>query len=228
MPKHWLVATWGSLFNRASNLADGKESEFITLDAQPEDLEVLRTVPSFSQPGCLDPENYEDVDCWGDFRYDAINGLRGSNANLVIDLAWPHAISANVSQILEIPVVSISSDFDNAIGCIVELTKTDYLIGKNPNCYRRSYIDVVRRLEELAQWMGVDTSNNEGRSKLCKASEKLYDAAKYAQDEGIRFAAVSIQDSSGFLPGTGISLFMTNPLQFSTVRTMEELGLPST
>ena len=229
MPKEWLVATWGSLYNRASNQYDGKESEFVTLDAQAEDLEILRSLPSFNHPGCLDPSEGTMEDCWGDYQYDVVRSLRGGVTNMVIDLDFAHGteIATNSSNILEVPVVSLSSEFDNAAGCTEDDSDVNYHAARNSNCYRRSYLDVVNRLYDLAEWMGIDTSNDSSRTSLCKASRKLQDAAKFAQDEGIRFAAASIQDSSGFIPGSGVSMFLTNPIQFSTTRTVEELGLPS-
>ena len=227
MPKEWIVATWGSLYNRASNQYNGEASEYHSIDAQPDDLAIVRAVPSFNHPACLDPSKGTDQDCWGgEYDCNVVNTLRGSAANMIIDLAYAHdnEIAQNVSKIVGIPIVRLSSEFDGAIGCTPDPDSPNYHAARNDNCLRRSYLDVVNRVHDLAVWMGIDTTkaDQDDRRLLCEATEKLYKANEYAQQEGIRFAAASIQGP----PDKGLTMYMTNPLQFGMVRTMEELGMP--
>jgi hypothetical protein len=219
MPTDWLVATWGSPFNRFSNLAKGEKSEYFTMDIQPDDLAILQSKPSVSNPDCLDgtqPENLCDE--MDEAKVKALKGV-----TLIIDVVEnigsdPFPLNASVA--LNVPVVTIDSSFDGALNCLPDAV--NYLGTVDQNCYKRSYLDVVNRIYDMAEWMGIDTRHD--RDLLCKATQRFQQAAKQAHDKGIRFLLASIQNQE-FEEGN-MRMYVTNPLHFSTARTMEEIGLP--
>jgi hypothetical protein len=219
MPLDWLVATWGSPFNRVSNLRNGTDSEFFTMDIQLDDLAILKSKPSVTHPHCLDETQPEDL-CVGvdEAKVEALKGV-----TLIIDVSGNHGydpIPINASVTLNAPVVTIDSSFDGALNCLSDAE--NYLGTIDQNCYRRSYLDVVNRMYDMAEWMGIDTRHD--RDLLCKATQRFQQAAKLAYDNGIRFLLAAIQ--SGDFEEGNMRMYVTNPLQFSTARTMEEIGLP--
>lgn len=225
MPQEWLVGTFGTLYNRASNHYTTGESEYYTMDAQPEDLAILRTKPSISHPACLDA-SLDIEDCWDGHDLEAVKALPG--VNLIIDVtSLESAFIRNSSAILDAPIVHIDSAFDGAVNCLPkDMSGNDdiyHIRSSSDDCYRRSFIDVVNRLYALAEWMNIDTRHD--RDLLCKATQRFQVAAEKAQSKGIRFMAASIQNAI-YLGIDDLVLFVTNPLQYGTSRTLEELGLP--
>lgn len=219
MPQEWLVGTYGTLYNRASNHYTTGESEYFSMDAQPEDLAIMRNKPSVSHPSCLDASLGNN--CRGTDDLEAATRLPG--VNVIIDVSSLESpFIKNASLALNAPIIHIDSNFDGAVNCLPEDGQS-YLGTANDDCYKRSFIDVVNRLYTLAEWMEIDTRHD--RDLLCKATQRFQNAAEKAQSKGIRFVAASIQKA----PYIGIDdyvLFVTNPLQFGTARTLEELGLP--
>ncbi len=223
MPEEWLVATWGMPFNRATNLRKGQDSEYFTMDAQPEDLAILEKKISVSHPHCFATDQ-PDNECWGEPDLNKTKTLAGQ-ITLIIDVSGNHGTDMfplNASVALQVPVVGIDSSFDGALNCLPE-NPGWYLGSVDKNCYKRSFIDVTNRLYELAEWMGIDTRND--RDLLCKSTQRFQDALKEVHNKGIRFLTASIQDGAGF-GINGLTMFITNPLHFSMTRTMEEIGLP--
>ena len=210
-------------FNRDSNLRKGSESEYFSMDVQPDELALLASKPSVSHPHCLDASQPEES-CWDDPDVSKLSGF--PEVNLIVDMDGSHGyndFAVNASEALGgVSVVGIDSSFDGAINCMPE-PGGNYLGVASEDCYKRSFIDIVNRLYDLAEWMGIDTLHDRGL--LCKATQRFQAAAEKAQENGLRFLMASIQGGS-FVGADGNVMFVTNPLHFSTARTMEELGLP--
>lgn len=219
MPQEWLVGTYGSLYNRASNHFTTGESEYHTMDAQPEDLAILRKKPSVSDPSCLDASLGNN--CGGENSLDLVKALPG--VSIIVDVSSIESeFIRNASLTLNVPVVHIDSSFDGALNCLPE-DDQNYMGSLSDDCYKRSFLDIVNRLYALADWMTVDTRHD--RELLCKATQRFQDAAEKAQSRGVRFLTASIQNGN-YIGIDDLVLYVTNPLHFSTVRTLEELGLP--
>ena len=217
MPEDWLVATWGMPHNRDSNLRHGAiESEYFTLDVQPEDLAILQAKISVSHPHCLDSSQPEEA-CWDDPEPAKVMALAAEDISLIIDMQGNHRYSSfplNASNILDVPIVGIETGFDGAVNCAPE-EGGSYKGEASENCYKRSYLDVMNRFYEMAEWMGIQI--NERDDTLCKATQRFQQAAEAAHDRGIRFLLASIQGGS-WVGIEGLVMYVTNPLQFATAR----------
>jgi len=91
------------------------------------------------------------------------------------------------------------------------------------NCFACSVIDIIDRLQELADFLGVSRTAKvvQEQQKMCEAANEFSLMAKDLHKRGVRCVAVTVRADNG---GT-VNLVNLNKLSW-WLRTFEELGLP--
>lgn len=220
----------GNWFTRGSpmDLSNPQTSERYAVDPTPEDVAFLETLPNLS-PTCYDePKGCQVMDL---DLFRALNPL--PDFWLYIDNGgtddWDGFFTGfigNITETMGKPPIFIDTAFEHGHGCRDSTSqKFAYQTNDADSCYSRSLIDVHKRLEELAVFLGVDLegsdSFSDGQQDMCEAAARFSNAAQAAHNRGIRVALAWFN----ILPDS-VYVAPFSPLADTFARTLEELGMP--
>lgn len=135
-----------------------------------------------------------------------------------------------ITAIMGRPPIFIDTKFENpGSGCRdADSIKFNVNTAESQKCYSRSLIDVVNRIHEVAEFLGVDFEGDNGNDKLvsgqeeaCTAAQRFSDVAADAHSRGIRVAGVWFD-----VYPEEVYIAPYSALGNAFTRTLEELGLP--
>jgi len=113
-------------------------------------------------------------------------------------------------------------------GCITFDPTTALYVRDWDKCFARSLIDIVKKTNELAAFLGIEEkqkNQDEDKNRMCLAAKRLSRAAQEAQRDGLRILAANAFINP-FMSGSTITLNPLDPLSDAYLRTYEELGVP--
>jgi len=226
-----LTATWGLWGVRGSDFDPENPtapSIYPEADPSPEEAAFLASATNLS-PSCWKNPR-------GCFRWDNITDLLNMRNDIDFVLMIDNASSGHLdaeggngilaAEEAGIKVIFVDTFYEYSPSC----RASDYSIIDSTACYGRSMIDIAKRIEELAIFLGVDVDQaalNQQKQFLCAEAESFTAAMKDLHERGIR-VKVSILGTDQD-PETGASFAVArdfDPIQLWVPRTLEELGMP--
>jgi len=216
-----IAGTYGNYFPRGSigNMRDPSYQPYWPTDPTTKELEFLNGIPTFS-PSCY---HAKKTKC------DELDIIKAKDAApdkwVYIDNGSWHT-GAEMKEITDsmgnLPIF-ISTNYEADPGCITYNPDTATYNTNKSNCKARSLIDVIRRTNQLANFLGIskiDTAKDQ--REMCYAASELRDAAESAQDRGIRVMTINPTISND----NSVTLYPVDPLSDPFLRSYEELGVP--
>jgi len=218
-----IAGTYGNYFPRGSlgNVLDPNYQPYWPVDPSPKELEFLKGIPSFS-PSCF---NAKRSKC------DEIDIIKTKDA---APDKWVYIGNGNwhtgteMKEITDsmgnVPIfISTHYEADKNPGCITYNQATAAYTTNLDKCKARSLVDVIKRTNELANFLGISKIDiAKDQRKMCDAASELSDAAESAQQSGIRVMTVNPTIGSD----NSVTLYPVDPLSDPFLRSYEELGVP--
>jgi len=218
-----IAGTYGNYFPRGSigNMHDPDYQPYWPTDPTPNELAFLEQIPSFS-PSCYhakqtrcdeidieaaiasEPEKWVYIDNGSWHTGEEMKAITDSMGNLPIFISTQYEGNKNP-------------------GCITYNKDTATYITDKEKCKARSLLDVIKRTNELATFLGIQKIDiAKDQQEFCDAAQALTDAASSAQERGIRVMTMnpSIDENNA------VSLSFVDPLSDPFLRSYEELGVP--
>jgi len=218
-----IVGTYGNYFPRGSigDMHDPEYQPYWPTDPSPKELAFLQDIPTFS-PSCYHAKNT---------KCDEIDVKAAIDAKpekwIYIDKGGWHTgeeMKAITDSMGNLPIfISTNYEGNKNPGCITYNKETATYTTDTEKCTSRSLLDVIKRTNELANFLGVQKIDiAKDQQEFCEASQALTEAASNAQQKGIRVMTVnpSIDENNA------VSLFFIDPLTDPFLRSYEELGVP--
>jgi len=218
-----ISGTYGGYFPRGSigNIDDSDYKPYWPVDPTNDELDFLKGIANFS-PSCFQStlSKCKDID---------VDMAKDTKADKWVYIDNGHwytgeemkEISASMGNT---PIfISTHYEGDKSPGCITYNHETASYYTDLAKCTSRSLIDVIRRTNELANFLGiVKTDIALDQLRMCDAANELTTAALNAHKRGIRVMTVnpSIDDDNL------VTLYPVDPLSDPFLRTYEELGVP--
>jgi len=218
-----ISGTYGGYFPRGSigNMNDPNYKPYWPVDPTNNELAFLKGIPNFS-PSCFHAKRTKcddiDVDMAKEAQADKWVYIGNGNWHTGKEMKEITASMGNT------PIfISTHYEGDKNPGCITYDSENASYYTNRSKCKSRSLIDVIRRTNELANFLGiakVDIARDQ--QKMCDAASELTTAALNAHQRGIRVMTInpSISDTNA------VSLYPVDPLGDPFLRTYEELGVP--
>ncbi len=206
------------------NLDSPAVTDALNTDPTVDDIEVLKSIPTFS-PSCYDrPVGCQEMDLdllremepKPDFWLYIDNGSQDTYAGFFTDYI------SNITTIMGKPPIFIDTLFENGHSCRDSSSVTwNFDSTKADTCYSRSVIDVIQRTSELADFLGMQVEDKKGQQAMCEAAQRFTDVAESAHQRGVRAGLAWIN----VLPES-VYVALYSPYSDTFPRTLEELGLP--
>jgi len=218
-----IAGTYGNYFPRGSigDIRDPNYKPYWPVDPTTEELDFLKSIPTFS-PTCFHAKNTkcDEIDI------DAAKETTPDKWVYIGNGGWHTGdeMKQIASAIGNVPIfISTHYEGNKNPGCINYNPDTATYTTNRSKCKARSLIDVIKRTNELANFLGiakVDIVSDQ--QEMCNAATELTTAAANAHQRGIRVMTVnpSIDDSNK------VSLYPVDPLSDPYLRSYEELGVP--
>jgi len=218
-----IAGTYGNYFPRGSigDINDPDYTPYWPTDPTRKELEFLSSIPTFS-PTCYHAKNTkcDELDVKAAIASGGEKWVEVGNGN------W-HT-GADVKEIVasmgNLPIF-ISTHYEGNVnpGCIAYSQTTATYTTKKEKCKQRSLIDVIKRTNELANFLGINKIDIAvDQKKMCDAASALTDAALSAQRRGVRVMVVNPSISAD----NAVSMYPVSPLSDPFLRSYEELGVP--
>lgn len=221
-----VAAVYGAGFNRASRFDDNHKTIYDT-DPTYDDAQWLLKQKT------LTPECFANA-AQGDY----LGTCNSYTSNISVDILKsidppanfliesPRFFSTDVAtkyaRVAKAPFLFIDAAFDGGADCRANTSMANGGFVKS-SCFRRSFVDIIERFEELAKFLGIESTEQTkaDKAELCLAAKNLQEAGKLAHERGVRTMGGAIYPS-----GVNTTIYLTNPLQFHTLRSLEGLGVP--
>jgi len=218
-----IAGTYGNYFPRGSigNIRDPNYQPYWPVDPTQRELEFLKGIPTFS-PSCYNAKNS---------KCDELDVIKAKDA---APDKWVYIGNANWhtgSEMKEItdsmgnlPIfISTHYEADKNPGCITYNKDTATYTTDKSKCKARSLIDVIKRTNQLANFLGISKVDiAKDQRKMCDAASELSNAAASAQQRGIRVMTINPAISND----NSVTLYPVDPLSDPFLRSYEELGVP--
>jgi len=218
-----IAGTYGNYFPRGSigNMNDPSYQPYWPVDPTQHELEFLKGIPTFS-PSCYHAKNS---------KCDELDVIKAKDA---APDKWVYIGNSNWhtgSEMKEItdsmgnlPIfISTHYEADKNPGCITYNQDTATYTTNKSKCKARSLIDVIKRTNQLANFLGISKVDiAKDQRKMCDAASELSDAAASAQQRGIRVMTINPTISND----NSVTLYPVDPLADPFLRSYEELGVP--
>jgi len=218
-----ISGTYGAYFPRGSigDIRDPDYKPYWPVDPTEDELAFLKSIPNFS-PTCFHAKNTkcDEIDVDRVINAEPDKWVYIGNGNWHTGEEMKQITTAVGNN----PIfISTHYDGDKNPGCITYHPNTATYTTDRSKCKARSLIDVIKRTNELANFLGiakVDIARDQ--QKMCEAAMELTTAAANAHQKGIRVMTVnpSIDDNDD------VTLYPVDPLSDPYLRTYEELGVP--
>jgi len=218
-----ISGTYGAYFPRGSigDMRDPDYKPYWPVDPTEDELAFLKSIPNFS-PTCFHAKNTkcDEIDVDRVINNAPDKWVYIGNGN------WHtgERMKQITTAVGNYPIfISTHYDGNKNPGCITYNPDTATYTTDTSKCKARSLIDVIKRTNELANFLGiakVDIARDQ--QKMCEAAMELTTAAANAHQKGIRVMTVnpSINDNNA------VTLYPVDPLSDPYLRTYEELGVP--
>ncbi|GAX12222.1 hypothetical protein FisN_1Hu151 [Fistulifera solaris] len=212
-----LWGLWGSTFDPENPSAG---SVFPEMDPGPEEAAFLASAVNLS-PSCYkNPRG-----CW---QIDNITDLVAikDQIDFIVNMDNGYDLSMIDVEAAGFKVIFIDTYYDYNKNCRLQ----NFTAPDRSSCYGRSTMDLARRIEELATFLGVEMDHdalNQQKQEACEAASAFTDAMEEAHEKGLHIKVswlAIVQDAE-----TGASyaeLSDYDPIQLWFPRSMEELGMP--
>merc|ERR1711933_11493 len=218
-----IVGTYGNYFPRGSigNMHDPDYQPYWPTDPTPNELAFLQDIPTFS-PDCY---HAKQTKC-DDIDVEAAIAAQPEKWVYIDNGGWHTGEEMKVitDSMGNLPIfISTQYDGNKNPGCITYDKETATYTTYKSKCKARSLLDVIKRTNELANFLGIPKVDiAKDQQEFCEASQALTDAASNAQQRGIRVMTVnpSIDENNA------VSLYFVDPLTDPFLRSYEELGVP--
>jgi len=218
-----IVGTYGNYFPRGSigNMNDPDYEPYWPTDPSTNELAFLQDIPTFSS-SCYHAKNTKCDDIDVEAAIDA-----APEKWIYIDNGSWHT-GKDMKDITDsmgnMPIfISTKYEGNNNPGCITYNKDTATYTTDKAKCSARSLLDVIKRTNELATFLGIPKIDiAKDQQEFCDASSALTDAASSAQQRGIRVMTVNPSIDTN----NAVSLFFVDPLGDPFLRSYEELGVP--
>jgi len=218
-----ISGTYGNYFPRGSlgDMNDPDYQPYWPTDPTRNELSFLDAIPTFS-PTCYHAKNSkcDEIDVKAAQAADPDKWVYIDNGS------WHTGQDMkDITQTMgNIPIfISTHYEGNKNPGCITYNKETATYATDKTKCTARSLLDVIKRTTELANFLGIVKIDIEkDQQEFCDASSALTEAAKNAQNRGIRVMTVnpSIDENNA------VTLYFADPLSDPFLRSYEELGVP--
>jgi len=218
-----IVGTYGNYFPRGSigNMHDPDYEPYWPTDPSANELAFLQDIPTFS-PSCYHAKNTKCDEIDVEAAIDAV-----PEKWIYIDNGSWHTgkVMTDMTDAMGNIPIFISTQYEGNTnpGCITYNKDTATYTTDKTKCTGRSLLDVIKRTNELANFLGIPKIDiAKDQQEFCDAASALTDAASSAQQRGIRVMTVnpSIDENNA------VSLYFVDPLTDPFLRSYEELGVP--
>jgi len=215
--------TYGNFFPRGSlgNMNDPDYEPYWPTDPTQNELAFLDAIPTFS-PSCYHAKNSK---C-DEFDVKAAQDADPDKWVYIDNGSW-HTGKAmkDITEVMRNIPIFISTHYEGNKnpGCVTYDKATATYATDLSKCTARSLLDVIKRTNELANFLGIAKIDiAKDQQEFCDASSVLTDAALSAQSRGIRVMTVnpSINENNA------VTLYFADPLSDPFLRSYEELGVP--
>jgi len=218
-----IAGTYGNYFPRGSigDMNDPDYQPYWPVDPSPRELEFLKGIPTFS-PSCYHAKNSKcdelDIDKIIDAEPDKWVYIGNGNWNTGEKMR-------EITDLMGNRPIFISTHYEGNKnpGCITYNESTSTYTTDKSKCTARSLVDVIKRTNELANFLGISKVDiAKDQRKMCDAASELSDAAMSAQQRGIRVMTIN----PTIAVDNSVTLYPIDPLSDPFLRSYEELGVP--
>jgi hypothetical protein len=223
MQAEQLAAVWGLWGIRGTTFDPENPSagsNFPELDPGPEEAAFLSSAVNLSPSCYTNPRG-----CW---QVDNITDLIAlqDQIDFIVNVDNGYDYSMIDIEAAGFKVIFVDTYFDYHENCRIQ----NFSAPDRSNCYGRSAIDIARRIEELAVFLGVEVDQdaiNQQKQDMCEAATEFTDTMEEAHEKGLRIKVSWLGIGQDEETGESYAeLSDYDPIELWFPRTMEELGMP--